>query len=578
MSNHQWSGRTILDPNDAHQLEQDAATYEFKHRMPREDAEHRAYHEYQQKKHREAAAYHLKGIRASQAVGDGEEGRKHGAMYQLHMQALGLNPMDAVPGDIKSMAETAPEKFYRFKAHKGDLYALQKAHLLTGYASLKKAWPVDAEENNQNLMGFASGTPHSNVARDAMMEGMPNIKEHTGHVPIKAPPGMERRGGSPEFGLMPRGQAGRELVREIGAENADRNDEEQLLATGYPSQTDLPAAGRYSAGFKPVSVKDPVLANELGTVARANDLAYWGDTNKLAEAATRDPKHVQNPGLPSKEAMLSAWQRSPVLKFKKNWPDLQTEHGQQAFANTVSQPVLVDSVPHGTPIKHSVQSIGNLGLQDAATANEVADTIDEDIPGAIEPSHNPVFQAGNPSDRMNERDYWQMVQASPILKRKGLKKAWPKDNEENAENALGFASGTPHKDVARDAFLEHATNTRNHVKEYKRKPVIKVPEGMWRAPHGAIRTSDPHFEGVYDAMRQNAAAHDVPMAISNREPGDWLDTSDKDIDGAGPFWDMNVPHEQAYGHNPNFDPNVPVPSKEEMQAVWQRSPVLKRKK
>lgn len=120
----EWQGRKIAKDEDKHDLEQRAALYEFKHRMNRGDAEHRAHHEYKQDKHREAAAYHLQGLKAAQAAGSQEEGHKHGLMYQLHMKALGLDPMDSVPHEIQSLADKQ-DKFYKFKAHRGDLFLLQ---------------------------------------------------------------------------------------------------------------------------------------------------------------------------------------------------------------------------------------------------------------------------------------------------------------------------------------------------------------------------------------------------------------------------------------------------------------------
>jgi hypothetical protein len=92
--------------------------------MTRADAEHRAHHEYTKDKHREAAAYHLQGLKAAQAAGSQEEGHKHGLLYQLHMKKLGLNPMDAVPHEIQSLADKQ-DKFYNFKPHRGDVFLLQ---------------------------------------------------------------------------------------------------------------------------------------------------------------------------------------------------------------------------------------------------------------------------------------------------------------------------------------------------------------------------------------------------------------------------------------------------------------------
>ena len=119
-----WNGRKIAKDEDKHDLESRAAVYEFKHRMARPDAEHRAHHEYKQDKHREAAAYHMQGLKAAQAAGSHEEGHKHGMMYQLHMKELGLDPMGPVPHEIKGLADKQ-DKFYHFKAHRGDAFLLQ---------------------------------------------------------------------------------------------------------------------------------------------------------------------------------------------------------------------------------------------------------------------------------------------------------------------------------------------------------------------------------------------------------------------------------------------------------------------
>lgn len=119
-----WNGKKIAKDEDAHDLDQRAALYEFQHRMARPDAEHRAHHEYKLDKHREAAAFHLQGLKASQASGSQEEGRKHGLMYQLHLKQLGHDPMGAVPNEIQSLADKQ-EKFYKFKPHRGDVFLLQ---------------------------------------------------------------------------------------------------------------------------------------------------------------------------------------------------------------------------------------------------------------------------------------------------------------------------------------------------------------------------------------------------------------------------------------------------------------------
>ena len=144
-----WNGRKIAKEEDKHDLESRAAVFEFKHRMARPDAEHRAHFEYQQDKHREAAAYHMQGLKASQGAGSLEEGHKHGMMYQLHMKALGLDPMGPVPHEIQGLADKQ-EKFYKFKPHRADNFLLGDSDQSVKKSELQKGWPKDEKENQEN--------------------------------------------------------------------------------------------------------------------------------------------------------------------------------------------------------------------------------------------------------------------------------------------------------------------------------------------------------------------------------------------------------------------------------------------
>jgi hypothetical protein len=69
-------------------------------------------------------------MRASQATGNSTDAYKHFLLYDLHMKALGFEPIGPVPPEIGRRIEgdERPE-LYKFKAHRGDLYALndQKA-------------------------------------------------------------------------------------------------------------------------------------------------------------------------------------------------------------------------------------------------------------------------------------------------------------------------------------------------------------------------------------------------------------------------------------------------------------------
>jgi hypothetical protein len=124
----QWLGRPILHDEHIQDLETRAALGEFHHKLPRGEAEARAHDDYV-KEHRErAAAHHLAGMKASMATGNHEDARKHYAMYDLHLKALGKEAIGAVPPEVEKrmLEEHGSKPLYRFKAHKGDLYALHE--------------------------------------------------------------------------------------------------------------------------------------------------------------------------------------------------------------------------------------------------------------------------------------------------------------------------------------------------------------------------------------------------------------------------------------------------------------------
>lgn len=126
-SSHKWAGRKILSQDHIPDLEHAAALYEFEQGFPRQNAEDLAYHDYKSKHHRDAAAHHLRGLRAAQASGDIDEAHKHGVAYSLHMTELGHDPMDQVPDEIKKLAEGEGLKAqYKFKAHNGDQFLLDR--------------------------------------------------------------------------------------------------------------------------------------------------------------------------------------------------------------------------------------------------------------------------------------------------------------------------------------------------------------------------------------------------------------------------------------------------------------------
>lgn len=119
-----WMNKKIASPDDANRLHQEAAVLEFGHRLPRAEAEARAYENYKQDRHGAAAAYHVLGMKAASVAGNKEDAKKHWLMYQAHVQALG--------GDKKMQGKPAPEVErhleretpYRFKPHAADAFVV----------------------------------------------------------------------------------------------------------------------------------------------------------------------------------------------------------------------------------------------------------------------------------------------------------------------------------------------------------------------------------------------------------------------------------------------------------------------
>lgn len=410
----QWLGRPIIDPSHVQDLETRAAVNEFHAMMPRAQAEAAAHDDYV-KEHRErAAAHHLAGMKASMATGNHVDARKHWALYDLHLKALGKDAIGAVPPEIERRLAEGDKPLYRFKPHKGDLYALheptntvapaegvsiQKAEgtgakqckwrlgerrcqrkVSSGYchshvdhwankikqadhdalekAGLEKAWPKDDNENTENSTNFASGVPHATVARDALLETMPadtSIKE-TSNGPLPAP----------------------------------TNGELRRLAFHRYNPESSPAYRDVYGG----AVDSP-----SGRAAHHDNLRRVG-----AESIEADRAVDQEP----------------------------EDHKNQRFDD-------------------GGQPVGYWESVDRASGPV--------LPGAHLFPH--------------------------------LKKAWPKDDAENAENSMGFASGTSHSPVARDALLETMPTSGTSLKESSDSAPLPVPtQGVLYRPTST--TYRPH--------------------------------------------------------------------------------------
>lgn len=124
----QWLGRPILSNEHVQDLETRAAINEFHHKMPRGQAEQSAHDSYVKENRERAAAHHLAGMKAAMATGNHQDARKHWALYDLHLKSLGKDSIGAIPPEVEKrmMEEHGDKPLYRFKAHKGDLYALHE--------------------------------------------------------------------------------------------------------------------------------------------------------------------------------------------------------------------------------------------------------------------------------------------------------------------------------------------------------------------------------------------------------------------------------------------------------------------
>lgn len=157
-----WLGRPLADAEDVHDLETRAAIGEFHGKLPRHEAESKAYEEYVKDKRLEACAHHLAGVKAAHGAGDMDQARRHGMMYDLHMKALDLNPHEGVPPEVTARLNAeGRDPIYRFKAHRGDVFALQD-HEAAKSDEVKKS-----EDGVRLLKKVADDRPGLEVLRKA---------------------------------------------------------------------------------------------------------------------------------------------------------------------------------------------------------------------------------------------------------------------------------------------------------------------------------------------------------------------------------------------------------------------------
>lgn len=121
-----WLGHPVRDEEHERDLNLRAAVDQFQNGLTREDAEHKAKHEDRMDRHQKAAAHHLSGLRAANAVGNTEDAKRHHSMYSLHVRALGKDPSGAVPPEVQRHAESSEQSHaYKFRGHPDDQFLVQ---------------------------------------------------------------------------------------------------------------------------------------------------------------------------------------------------------------------------------------------------------------------------------------------------------------------------------------------------------------------------------------------------------------------------------------------------------------------
>jgi hypothetical protein len=116
-----WLDRyPVLDADHIDDLETRAGVAEFKHKLPREQAEEKAHADYLVERARDAAAHHLVGVRAAHAAGDSDAAAEHGAAYAGAMKAAGHDAYGPPPPEVLDRVRAARPQVYKFKSHPAD--------------------------------------------------------------------------------------------------------------------------------------------------------------------------------------------------------------------------------------------------------------------------------------------------------------------------------------------------------------------------------------------------------------------------------------------------------------------------
>lgn len=174
-----WQGRAIAEKDHANDLDREAAMHEFGNKLPRGEAEEKAYGDYRKDQHARAAAHHLQGMKAAQASGNMDEARKHGILYDQHMKGLGHeSSIGHVPSSVSRYVAEDDKGPYKFKAHSGDRFVLDKSEDTMADTKTKQPKRLSNQSTGDCSCGCGRAAyPYKTKALDGYVDAAPECAE-----------------------------------------------------------------------------------------------------------------------------------------------------------------------------------------------------------------------------------------------------------------------------------------------------------------------------------------------------------------------------------------------------------------
>ncbi len=368
-----WQGKPIAGKH-SDRLEVDSALNEFKDRMPRAEAEKKAYEEYKKGQHTDGAIHHLRAMRAAQAASDDEAATKHSALFTLHMKELGHDPYGELPKEIQEKLKDTKSlpPVRKFHAHRSDaLVAKDKEEVKKNladfdYTRLQKAldhrWTLDdlrkvnEPHPSKHFMGGENNVEY--VPRDASP-----YKEHerpgfASGDPVEGKPKPPQ----PSFWELIEGTT-RKAERQSSEVHMDTNEKLQLLYKAAKLGTDLLKKAEESSS----SSESP---DEL---EKRGDPKEWEkklqpptvpapkppEESVSPEEPTvkPDPRKTQKiEGVSSEVGMTGSAMGAPLNQSEKTEKHMDTNDIKKAILEKKAPPGFSEETMHKLKRKHGVTS------------------------------------------------------------------------------------------------------------------------------------------------------------------------------------------------------------------------------